>query len=69
MPFIRGKIEIDHLDPHDPDFNRGENLRVTHATCNREKGANTIAQEAKATGRTMMEIIEGGRHAASREED
>jgi hypothetical protein len=57
MAPIKGQLEVDHYDPNNPDFNDANNLRVLHKKCNREKGANTPMQEAKATGKTVIDQL------------
>jgi hypothetical protein len=59
MPFIRGEIEVDHLDPFKEDFGDRINLRVTHKSpCNRKKGSSSLMQQAKRTGKTVRQILE-----------
>ena len=57
MPFIRGKLEVDHFDPRGDEFNAVGNLQIMHKGCNRSKGANTVMQEAKARGITVVELL------------
>ncbi len=51
------KNEIDHKDPNRQDFNHPSNLQLLHRSCNREKGASTIQEQSKATGKTMRELV------------
>ena len=55
--------EVDHISPaiEGSAFNRIENLRLCHSQCNREKSANTVFEESKATGQPVDEILRGGR--------
>lgn len=58
MPMIKGEIEIDHINPNAVDFNADINLRVLHRSCNREKSAMSIADQAKHLGTTYREILD-----------
>src|SRR5712692_7786397 len=42
MPFLKGKVEIDHRDPNRHDFNSVQNLQLTHRDCNRRKSSKSI---------------------------
>jgi 5-methylcytosine-specific restriction endonuclease McrA len=59
MPMIRGKIEMDHVNPElmGEEFNARSNRQILCASCNREKSAMTIAQQTKHYGKTVREII------------
>lgn len=62
MVLIKGKyqdLDIDHINPNEPDFNARWNLRLTHASCNRAKGGKSIAQQAKESSKTMKDILQG----------
>lgn len=58
MVWIRGELHIDHFDPHRPDFNATENLRITHPGCNASKAANAIYREARKLGLTIKQLLE-----------
>lgn len=50
--------EIDHINPNRVgDFNSFANLQLLHSSCNRSKGANSIHEESKATGKGYVEIL------------
>jgi hypothetical protein len=57
MPFLRGKIEIDHRDPNRKDFNSDRNLQLTHKECNRKKSSKSLYELSKETGKTIREIL------------
>ena len=57
MPFLKGKIEIDHRDPNRKDFNNDHNLQLTHIMCNRTKSSKSLYRQSKATGKTIKEML------------
>ena len=57
MPLVRGHVEIDHFDPNEQDFNNESNLRLTHTLCNRSKGAKSVLEQSKASGRTFTDMM------------
>ena len=59
MPFIRGKIEMDHINPElkGEEFNSRSNRQVVCMGCNREKGALSVMKQTKHYGKTMTEIL------------
>jgi 5-methylcytosine-specific restriction endonuclease McrA len=59
MPLIRGKIEMDHINPNltGEEFNAKANRQVVCSGCNREKGALSVADQTKRYGRTMTQIL------------
>ena len=63
-----GGLEVDHVNPNEPDFNGINNLQLTHEKCNRQKGAKSIQEQSKANGKTFAEIVfipvtEDGEHS------
>jgi hypothetical protein len=52
-----GGLEIDHINPNAEDFNGISNLQVTHEICNRKKGAKSIQEQSKASGKPFTEIL------------
>lgn len=58
MPFLKGKIEIDHRDPNRKDFNNDNNLQLTHKECNRKKSSKSLYEASKETGKTIREILD-----------
>lgn len=62
MAFIRGQIDMDHRNPNltGEEFEARSNRAVTHSSCNRSKGALSVAQQTKRYGRTMTDILSGG---------
>lgn len=69
MPLIQGMIEIDHKNPNEEDFNNDSNLQVTHKDCNRSKGADSVSQQSKSSGRTYKHILSGTHPGANYEDD
>ena len=59
MILLRGKVEIDHIDPNSEDFNNDSNLQLMDAGCNRSKNAKSIAEQSKATGKGYVELLGG----------
>jgi 5-methylcytosine-specific restriction endonuclease McrA len=58
MPLVRGELEIDHIDPSRVDgFNSDSNRQVAHKYCNRSKGADSIAEQSKSSGKPFTEIL------------
>lgn len=59
MPLIRGKIEMDHINPEltGEEFNARSNRQVVCSGCNKEKSAMTVAQQTKFYGKTMTQIV------------
>ena len=57
MFFIRGEIEMDHIDPNAVDFEARSNRRILCRPCNREKAALSIPEQAKKYGKTMEELL------------
>jgi hypothetical protein len=53
------KLDVDHVDPNAnwQTFNSRQNLQLTHAACNRSKGAASVPEQAKRYGRTMTDIL------------
>ncbi len=51
------KNEIDHKNPNEERFNEFFNLQLLHKSCNREKGAMSIQEQSKASGRPMTELV------------
>lgn len=58
MPFIKGRVEIDHFNPNADDFNNNDNLGLLHTECNREKGSMDLDTQAKVLGITLTRLIE-----------
>jgi len=58
MPLIKGEINLDHKDPNAEDFNGDANLQVLHSSCNKQKNAMSIADQAKHSGKTYTELLE-----------
>ncbi len=61
MPFIRGKIEMDHINVNltGEAYNSRSNRQVVCTSCNKEKGALSIPAQAKRYGKPMTEILSG----------
>jgi 5-methylcytosine-specific restriction endonuclease McrA len=59
MALIRGKVDMDHIDPNSEDFNGSSNLQLLHSGCNRSKNAKSIAEQSKATGKGYIELLGG----------
>lgn len=58
MSPVRGTIVMDHKDPNRLDFNHPDNLQAVHDDpCNREKGAKSIPQQSKDTGKPFNQLI------------
>jgi 5-methylcytosine-specific restriction endonuclease McrA len=59
MPLIRGKIEMDHINPGlvGEEFNARTNRQVVCRGCNREKSALSIPAQAKRYSKPMTEIL------------
>ena len=49
--------DVDHIEPDSPNYNGKDNLWLTHASCNRSKGAKSLIEMAKETGATINEIL------------
>jgi len=58
MALIRGKVEIDHLNPNAENFNDDSNLQLLHTNCNREKSSKSIQEVSKETGKTFVEQLQ-----------
>ena len=56
---------IDHISPEEEDFNNDRNIRLVHDSCNLRKGARSVYDHAKRTGRSFEQIIGTGNHEAS----
>jgi 5-methylcytosine-specific restriction endonuclease McrA len=52
-----GGLEIDHIDPNRQDFNDPRNLQLAHESCNRKKGAKSVQEQSKCSGRTFEQIV------------
>jgi 5-methylcytosine-specific restriction endonuclease McrA len=59
MPLIRGKVQMDHKNPNltGEAFEARSNRQVTCSGCNAEKGAMSIAQQAKHYNLTMKDLV------------
>jgi hypothetical protein len=57
MILLKGKVELDHINPNAEDFNNANNLQLLHAHCNREKSGMSIEQQSKHTGKSFVELI------------
>jgi hypothetical protein len=57
MILLRGKVEIDHINPNADDYNGRDNLQLLHSHCNREKSGMSIEQQSKHTGKSFVELI------------
>ena len=55
------RLDVDHINPNltGTAFTSRNNLQLTHPTCNRSKGALSVADQAKRYGRTMTDILGG----------
>ena len=53
------RLDVDHINPEltGPAFNHRSNMTLCHASCNRSKGAASVADQAKRYGRTMNDIL------------
>lgn len=59
MVLIRSELEGDHVDPNRQDFNADDNIQVLHKLpCNREKSSMSVADQAKAKGKTYYELLQ-----------
>lgn len=63
IPAVRN--HIDHISPEEENFNGSSNLRLIHPGCNLRKGARSVYDHAKRTGRSFEQIIGTGDHEAS----
>lgn len=58
LPFIRGQVHIDHKDPNAPNFNADSNLQLTHKVCNLKKSSNSLYDEARKRGMTVLQLLQ-----------
>lgn len=68
-----GGLEMDHIDPNltGEAFDAPWNRQVLHGkggtrNCNAEKNAKNLDEQSKATGRTVVDLISGGRNEEHR---
>ena len=55
------KVEVDHINPNLADFNAASNLQLLHMECNRKKSAKSLLEQSKETGKTVGELLGGGK--------
>jgi len=53
------RLDVDHIDANAAEFNARTNLHLTHPSCNRSKGAKSLAEVAKGNGRTVTQMLGG----------
>jgi 5-methylcytosine-specific restriction endonuclease McrA len=51
-------LEVDHKNPKlVKGYNNRRNLQLAHALCNRQKSGKSIPVQAKATGKSMTDLV------------
>jgi len=56
-PYPIEQLEEDHIDPNRQDFNARKNWQLLCKACNREKSAMSVFEQAKHTGKTILEVL------------
>jgi len=53
------KLDVDHINPNlfGSAFNARANMHLCHPSCNRAKGAKSLAEVAKGNGRTVTDML------------
>ena len=58
--FHRTEVHVDEIDPNRDDFNAMNNRRLLHSGCNLKKGSQSLPEQSKSTGRTVVDILGDG---------
>ena len=52
---------MDHKDPNRIDgFNDWTNMQLAHKACNQSKGGQSMMEQSKETGATILQLQSGG---------
>ena len=51
--------DVDHIEPDSASYNGRDNTWLTHSGCNRSKGAKSLLDLSKESGKTIQEFLEG----------